>query len=207
MTYPFQPVICTYGELPGDTGQPIPVLDPHVGGEGLHIYFSKDRKDTKGHHADGGGISVVNGSINPNGSWVEGTLFLWINDLWAQGPDGPQTEFHIWGSRVKINADGGSAVGDVDDWLLRRCGVEFYAPYQHDDLVWDANGNVSPSEPGHWSSTKHTQYRVEALVPADERFRLNIAQWHGSPNVPAPYDKPYPGFIKYAVLFLKVWPA
>lgn len=206
MPYPFQPVILSYGNKSGDTGQNIPTLDRHTGGEGLHVNFTTDHKDPFYHHANGGGISVVNGSANPNGSWASGTLNFWVCDLWAPSPTA-RTEIQVWLSRVKINSDGSSAVGDVSDTLLRRMAQEYYAPLQHDDLLWDANGNVVKDVPGHSPSVKHFAFNFDVEVPSNQRLRFNIAQWHGSQNVPDPYNKPYPGYIKYAVLHMKVYPA
>lgn len=187
-----QPVHLQYGFESGDTGQPIPVIDRTVGGEGLKIYFSEDLEDPAGHHSNSGGISIINGPGNAAGYDVSGTISLWVRDLWA--PDASsRTECQMWMSLCSVDSAGASGA-TVKTFPAK----EWYAPLQHDDLVWDSAGVVSQSVSGHDFSTKHVVFAFQPLfVPSNRRLRAHICQFHGDPNVPG-YDKPYPGHVHKA---------
>lgn len=191
-TMTIQPVHLQYGYESGDTGQPIPVIDRTVGGEGLKIYFSDDVEDPAGHHSNTGGISIINGPGNAAGYDVWGTLSLWICDLWAPDAD-TRTECQVWASLCEVVSGGGSG-----NTVVTFAAHEFYAPIQHDALVWDLNGQVSASVSGHDASVKHIKVPVGPLfVPSNRRLRVHIGQFHGSPNVPG-YNTPYPGYVRKA---------
>ncbi|MGI5169875.1 hypothetical protein ACQEU3_46720 [Spirillospora sp. CA-253888] len=184
-----QPVHLRYGYKAGDQPQPIPVVNRHVGGEGRQVWFSEDLEDPAGHHANGGGVSLINGPGDARGYDVWGTVSLWVRDLWA--PDAEhRTECQMWMSLCSVNADGGSG-----PTVRTFPAQEWYAPIQHDDLVWDSSGDVVTDAAGHSPSTKHVVFPVQPLhVPSNRRLRVHICQFHDNPNVPG-YDLPYPGHI------------
>lgn len=186
-----QPVHLRYGVKAGGL-QPIPNIDRHVGGEGLKIYFDEDLEDPSGHHANGGGISLINGPGDPQGYDVWGTVSLWVRDLWA--PDAEHcTECQMWLSLCEVLANGDS--GATKESFPAQ---EWYAPIQHDDLVWDAAGTVSAAVPGHDFSTKHVKFPVGPIhVPSNRRLRVHLCQLHDETTVPG-YGNPWPGHVHYA---------
>lgn len=201
-----QPIILTYNMEKLGPGQPIPVLDRKVGGDGLEIDFNFDKKDPGGHHNNAGGDSVMNGPGNPPrsaddraGYIVWGGVHLWIVDLWAPDPY-TRTEFQMWVNLHKVV--GGLAQSAVFEKTL---AIEAYAPLQHDDDAWLPSGMPridydDPDDPeGHDESVKHHGYPVFPMwVPGDCRGRVAVGQMHGNKKVPAPVDKPYPGYIRRA---------
>ncbi|MFF5258563.1 hypothetical protein ACFY4C_06435 [Actinomadura viridis] len=207
MPLPFQPVRIRYGykAADGDPIQPIPSHDPAIGGDPLLVYFNEDLEDPKSHHSDAGGVSIVWGpSIGSSGALVDGTVSLWVRDLWAPDPSS-RTEFQIRLLKYKVS-----------DYSLINTNAqmfsqEYYAPLQHDDLVWDADGNVVPDAPGHRPCNMHATFHWTAEeVKSDECLRIGVAQYHGQrPDgrilVPD-HDKPYPGHVWRAQARLKVWP-
>lgn len=184
-----QPVHLRYGYLETDTYQPVPVINRAVGGEGLRINFTEDLEDPSGHHSNTGGISLINGPGNTGGYDVWGTISVWVRDLWA--PDASsRTECQMWMSLCEVVAGGGSGAT-----VKTFPAQEWYAPIQHDDLVWDLAGLVSVDEDEHDPSVKHVVFAFQPLfVPNNRRLRAHICQFHGDPNVPG-YDKPYPGNV------------
>lgn len=187
-----QAVHLRYGYKTGDTGQPIPVIDRTVGGEGLKVYFSEDLEDPAGHHSNAGGISIINGPGDPSGYDVWGTVSFWIEDLWGPDPDS-RTECQAWMSLCEVLSGGASG-----DTVATFPAHEFYAPLQHDALLWDELGHVSSAVDGHDPSVKHIKIPVGPLhVPANRRLRAHLGQFHGNLNVPG-YDLPYPGRVRRA---------
>ncbi|WP_344593221.1 hypothetical protein [Actinomadura vinacea] len=187
-----QPVHCRYGYLSADTGQDITVVDPSVGGEGLKIYFSQDVEDPHRHHADAGGPSLINGPNAAQGFDVWGDVSVWLADLWAPAPVS-RTEFQMWVSLCEVLADGSSGAT-----VKRFPAVEAYAPLNHDDKVWNANGDLVRDGPGHRRCNMHFGFRVQPLhVAANRRLRVHIAQMHDNPLVPG-HGKPWPGYVRRA---------
>lgn len=187
-----QPIHLRYGYDTDDSGQNIPVIDRAVGGEGLQIYFSQDLEDPNHHHATGGGISLVNGPGDAQGYDVWGTISLWVRDLWAPDAD-HRTECQMWASLCEVSANGNSGAT-----VKTFPAQEWYAPIQHDALVWDGSGNVIKDAAGHSPSVKHVVFPVQPLhVAADRRLRVHICQFHDDPTVPG-YGNPYPGHIHRA---------
>ncbi|MFC5744841.1 hypothetical protein [Actinomadura rugatobispora] len=205
MPLPFQPIRIRYGYKTGDSIHPIPSHDPAIGGNPLLVHFSEDLEDPKSHHSDAGGVSIVWGpNIGSSGALVDGTVSLWIRDLWAPAPD-ERTEFQIRLLKYK------TADYSLVNMTAQMFSQEYYAPLHHDDLVWDSSGNVIPDAPGHRSCNAHVTFHWTAEeVKADECLRVAIAQYHGqrpdgSILVPG-YDLPYPGHVWRAQGRLKVWP-
>ncbi|GAA3957724.1 hypothetical protein GCM10023085_45300 [Actinomadura viridis] len=207
MPLPFQPVRVRYGykNTGGDPIQPIPSVDPDVGGNGLFVYFNEDLEDPKGHHSDSGGISIVWGpNIGSSGALVDGTVSLWVRDLWAPSPT-QRTEYQVWLTKARTSDN------EVLNTRSTLFSEEGYAPLHYDDLLWDESGNVVTDASGHRMCTKHVQFHFTAEeVKSTECLRVNIAQFHhmneqGQFLVPG-YDKPYPGHVWRAQARLKVWP-
>lgn len=195
-----QPVHLRYGYMPGDTWQPIPVIDRNLGGEGLKINFSEDLEDPNSHHSNTGGISIVNGPGSSTGYDVWGTISLWIRDLWAPDPS-TRTECQVWMSHCEV-VSGGASGATVKTFPAH----EFYAPLQHDALVWDVTGAVSQTVEDHDFSTKHVVFAFQPMfVPNNRRVRAHICQFHGDPNEPVS-GNPYPGHIHKAWADLCVLP-
>lgn len=187
-----QSVHCRYGYVSGEDPQPVPVINRFVGGEGRMIWFSEDTEDPVGHHANSGGVSLINGPGDAQGYDVWGTISLWVRDLWAPDP-ASRTECQMWMSLCEVKTDGSSGVTKTT-----FPAQEWYAPIQHDDLLWDEAGNVVVDAPGHSPSVKHVVFPVQPLhVPANRRLRVHICQFHDDPLIPG-IGKPYPGHIMRA---------
>jgi hypothetical protein len=217
MPLPYQPVRLRYGYKPGSAYQAIPCVDTAVViGEPTDIYFDEDLTDPYSHHANSGGISIINGPASPNGYWVDGTISLWIRDLWSPNKD-HQTEFQVRLRKCTVLPDIDGVVkpnGQSGPTLNTNSTLfsdEDYGPVHYDDLLWDANGNVSPDEPSHTPVNKHYMFEFKCEeVNANERLRVAISQFHsananGNFLVPG-YDMPYPGYIWRAQARLKAWP-
>lgn len=205
MTLPFQPVRIRYGYKAGDTIQPIPAIDPQAGGDHMLVHFSEDLEDPAHHHSDAGGVSVVWGpNIGSSSALVDGTVSLWVRDLWAPDP-ASRTEFQVRLDRYRV---GDFAKINSNSTLFAQ---EYYAPLNHDDLVWDPAGQVVPDAPGHRPCNAHVTFHWTAeKVKADECLRIAVAQFHtqgpdGCIRIPG-YDRPYPGHVWRAQARLKVWP-
>lgn len=204
MPLPFQPVRLRYGYADGDTLQPIPSVDPDVGGNGLFVKWSEELEDPKSHHANSGGISMVWGPSIGSGALVDGTVSLWIRDLWAPHP-AQRTEIQVWLTKARTSDN------TVINTRAELFSKESYAPLHNDDLVWDAGGAVVADAPGHRTCTKHVAFGFTAEEVKDtECLRVNVAQYHrrddqGNILVPG-YGKPYPGHVWRAQARLKVWP-
>lgn len=179
-----QPVHVRYGHLASDTGQDITVSDPSGTGDPTTVWFSEEIEDPNSHHGNGGAYSLVEGPRSSTGFDVTGTITLWLRDLWAPDSES-RTEFQIWMALADVNT--GNVVSSFPH-------AEYYAPIQHDALVWDTSGDVAKDATGHTPSNRHVQHSFNVYVPSNRRLRVQLSQYHSAATVPG-YGNPWPGHV------------